>query len=152
MSTHSRIGMVLEDGQVRSVYCHWDGYPSNNGVILLENYTDAEKVKKLIDLGSISSLRENVDIPEGKVHNFDSPLDDVVIAYHRDRGEDLEIRTNKDVDDFRLDDNDAWTYLFKDGKWLVTENYSRYDENGKYLGESDKVLVPLTDEYIATHE
>ena len=27
MATRSRIAIELSDGTVKSVYCHWDGYP-----------------------------------------------------------------------------------------------------------------------------
>ncbi len=33
----------MSDGIIKSIYCHWDGYPSNNGKILLEHYNSQEK-------------------------------------------------------------------------------------------------------------
>ena len=56
MGTRSRIG-VMHGDKVKSVYCHWDGYPEYNGVVLKENYQTQEKVEQLIALGSISSLK-----------------------------------------------------------------------------------------------
>lgn len=111
--------MVQPDGSVISIYSHWDGYPSNNGKILLESYTDAEKVKELISLGSISRLAPNInpDPKKGK-HTFDNPQDDVVVAYGRDRGENPEYikpRVDKTVDDFVKSDVEEYGYLFKDG-------------------------------------
>jgi hypothetical protein len=142
MATRSRIGIENEDGSVSSVYCHWDGYPSNNGKILVDHYTDREKVKELIALGSISSLKENVAPPalppdiigirmlkEFKVlpksdHTFDTPQDDVTIAYHRDRGEDLrEARIDASLEAFEKKDNEEYGYvLTNDNVWLVTEH------------------------------
>ena len=58
MSTNSRIGYLREDGKVISIYCHWNGYTSYNGKILYKYYDTLDKVKKLIDLGSLSSLGE----------------------------------------------------------------------------------------------
>lgn len=55
MSTNSRIG-YLENGQVKSIYCHWDGYTSHNGAILLDHYDALDKVKALVDRSNISSL------------------------------------------------------------------------------------------------
>ena len=55
MATRSRIGIVKENGTVESIYCHWDGYPENNGQLLLDNY-DYEMAQGLIELGDISSL------------------------------------------------------------------------------------------------
>ena len=57
MATRSRIGIEMPDHSVISVYCHWDGYPENNGKILVEHYLDRDKVQKLIDGGGISILR-----------------------------------------------------------------------------------------------
>jgi len=82
MSTRSRIAIEKQDGTVESIYCHFDGYLSNNGEILQNHYSTKEKMKKLIELGDISSLG---DTPEETV------------AYHRDRGEDLNITSYPDV-------------------------------------------------------
>ena len=56
MATRSNIAMKTLEGKIVSVYCHWDGYVANNGKILLENYTDADKIEALVALGAISSL------------------------------------------------------------------------------------------------
>jgi hypothetical protein len=92
MATRSSIAMKTENG-IRGIYCHWDGYPEHNGKILSESYTDADKVKSLIDLGDLSSLRKDI----GQKHSFDAKysdqpelsemFDDWTTAYHRDRGE-----------------------------------------------------------------
>ena len=60
MATRSNIAMKTTTGNIVSVYCHWDGYVANNGKILLENYTDIDKIEALVALGSISSLGEQV--------------------------------------------------------------------------------------------
>ena len=57
MGTRSRIGIEMSDYTVVSSYCHWDGYPSGNGKILVEHYQNREDVQELIDGGSMSSLR-----------------------------------------------------------------------------------------------
>jgi hypothetical protein len=56
MSTRSRIGMTMPDGTVQSVYCHHDGYLKHNGLILLECYSDPEKLQELLNLGALSGL------------------------------------------------------------------------------------------------
>jgi hypothetical protein len=86
MATRSTISIKTPEGKYHKIYCHWDGYPSNNGRILKEHYTDVDKINKLIDLGDISSLSENVE-PTGD-HSYDNPQKGVVVAYGRDRGED----------------------------------------------------------------
>lgn len=87
MGTRSYIIQQTTDGKetrYHGIYCHWDGYLENNGRILFEHYNDPEKLKQLIALGDISSLRplleQNPDLPE-------TPF---TFAYHRDRGEDWE--------------------------------------------------------------
>ena len=84
MATRSRIG-ILRNNVVQSIYCHWDGYVEHHGPILLEHYNAYEKISELMNLGNISSLAPKI-APTGN-HSFDEPEDDVVVAYHRDRGE-----------------------------------------------------------------
>ena len=118
MGTRSVIGKMNKDGSIDFIHCHWDGYPDYNGIILHEAYLgNNEKIDKLLSLGDLSSLRELVDIPEGKKHSFDKPLEDVCIAYHRDRGEELNpARHANDIDDFvRLlehEDCPEYAYIF----------------------------------------
>lgn len=82
MSINSSIRIKRADGTMAGIYCHWDGYIENNGVILQLAYNTPEKVEELISLGDISSLGYYTvpnDILEAKGK--------VTIAYHRDRGE-----------------------------------------------------------------
>ena len=55
MSTRSRIGILLPDDSILSVYHHWDGYPEWLGVTLKEHYNTKEDIAKLIDGGNMSS-------------------------------------------------------------------------------------------------
>lgn len=126
MSTQSRIGYVESDGTVKSVYVHWDGYPSGNGRILLDHYDTLERVIELVSLGSLSSLREKVFPEEGTEHTFDNPQEDVCVAYHRDRGEGWNSvcpRIDKSVDDFMECGVGEYGYLFKDGRWYAVNGH-----------------------------
>ena len=87
MSTRSAIGIMDNDGKIRSVYCHFDGYPDHNGTILERHYREREKIEELLKLGSISVLAERVAPRESETHTFDKPVAGVVVAYHRDRGD-----------------------------------------------------------------
>lgn len=87
MSTRSYICKENPDGSYFGIYCHYDGYPEYNGAILAEYYSTREKVEELLQLGDISSLHEDIAPPEGVQHSWESPCPGVVIAYHRDRGE-----------------------------------------------------------------
>ena len=149
MATRGRIGMVMDDGKVASIYQHWDSYPSSLGDILLNHYKDKAKVEKLISLGDCSSVREEVDIPEGKKHTFEKPIENVTVAYGRDRGETgVEPRIDESEKDFWKSDIEEYGYLFKDGKWYVATSHGYSDENGNYIYvEADKrKVVELTDE------
>ena len=119
MATRSRIAIETTAGKVRSIYCHWDGYPGNNGKILMEHYTDKEKIINLIELGDISSLAPevNTDLP----HTFNSPVEGVVVAYGRDRKEkNIDFKSHVDVNDFFKSDIEEWGYLFtKEEVWKV---------------------------------
>lgn len=127
MATRSRIAIETKDAQgnvmVKSIYCHWDGYPSNNGKILLESYQDREKVEKLIRLGDISSLHNEVE-PSGP-HSFNDPQPGVTVAYHRDRGEDLRRpHVNHSRDAFFRSDVEEYGYLFTlEGEWLFVDGH-----------------------------
>ena len=123
MATRSRIAIETSDAfgnkVIKSIYCHFDGYLSHNGKILLENYQDRKKVEALIALGDISVLGASLE--GGDSHSFNSPDKDVVIAYHRDRGEDYRSpRVNASVEDFFNSDIEAYGYLFtEEGEWLA---------------------------------
>jgi hypothetical protein len=149
MATRGRIGIVLDNGTVASIYQHWDSYPSCLGATLLNNYKTKEKVEKLIALVDCSSVREEVDIPNGMTHTFDKPLDNVTIAYGRDRGETgIEPRLDGSEEEFWKSDIEEYGYLFKDGKWYVATSHGYEDENGNYVKPDVRKVVELTDEVI----
>ena len=119
MATRSTIWIKNDDETYDGIYCHWDGYLENNGVLLVENYQDKDKVRKLIELGSISSLHEEVDCPDG--HSFDNPVQGVVVAYHRDRNEDLCVYRNIPFE--QLDRYfEEYNYFFIGNRWKYTKN------------------------------
>jgi hypothetical protein len=74
MATRSLISIIEHKDETslsyKTIYCHFDGYPSHVGRILISEYDTADKVKSLIELGDLSCIEE------GRVQ-----------AYHRDKGE-----------------------------------------------------------------
>ena len=65
MSTNSRIGILIptdfpdssiDSARVRSIYCHWDGYPSHMGLVLHQNYGTVDLVNELLDKGDASLI------------------------------------------------------------------------------------------------
>ena len=74
MSTPSFIGILYEEGINKFVYCHSDGYPSYLGKMLLEHYNTPELATALVDLGSLSMVRERLAPDEGEMHTFDTTV------------------------------------------------------------------------------
>ena len=115
MSTNSRIAVKLGKGKYKSIYSHWDGYPSWNGKLLKENYTTLDKVIELIELGSISVLGVKVG-KKVDFDSFDSNKNKNTLAYHRDSGEVLQIDSHKTLKEIP---SEEYIYLFRNGKWYV---------------------------------
>jgi hypothetical protein len=124
MATNSRIGMEYrkEDGSlgIKSVYCHFDGYLSGVGNMLIENYATQEKVEEVVALGDISYLTEKLE-PTGP-HTFNTPEEGVTVAYHRDRGEAFHQGLHGSREDYFRKSYEYYVYLFtEDGRWLISD-------------------------------
>jgi hypothetical protein len=135
MSTRSFIGIVQEDGTVKGVYCHSDGYPSNQMPLLTENYTVAKKVDELVSLGDMSQLDRRICPPKNSKHSFDHRRKGVCVYYGRDRGEDSNaikptVIERKKLASFIKRGWYQYAYLFKDGKWKAYE-VTYPDKGGK---------------------
>jgi hypothetical protein len=123
MGTRSTIALEYADGTVDQIYCHWDGYLDHNGAILRDHYTDPFKVQKLMELGDMSSLNENI----GEAHDFDdrSAGDSQCTFYGRDRGEKgTGAKRFKDFADYEANHQyEEYEYILRqvDGKavWFV---------------------------------
>lgn len=129
MSTRSVIAVKNEDGAVSGIYCHFDGYPEGVGNTLVKHYRDASKINQLIELGSLSSLGERVAPNPGENHSFANPIDDVTVAYHRDRGDKLRFAQVWEDENKMLEDafDSCWAafcYLWKDGAWYFDQTHS----------------------------
>ena len=75
MATVSTIGLENNDGSVKYIYCHWDGYPEPVGVggMLFEHYNSRELIEEMMEGGPLSSLGKSID--------------EDTEYYRRDRGE-----------------------------------------------------------------
>lgn len=129
MSTNSRIGIVREGGTIRSIYCHFDGYPNHHEVILKSYYNTKEDVEELLDLGNLSVLGSSI----GVKHSFnDFSKKDCCTAFGRDRGDkDAEALIHGNIDEF-LEEGEEYNYLFQDNTWITYKGKSlfvRYYEN-----------------------
>lgn len=123
MATRSTISIKKSDGSFEQVYCHWDGYPSHNGFILLLYYQDIKKINKLFENGDISSLSPEVDIPKGKNHSFENKIEGVTVFYGRDRGDVIDPPPKfKNEKTFAKDGNfQEYDYVFDEisNKWFL---------------------------------
>lgn len=137
MATRSNIGIKLPTGQIRGIYCHWDGYLGHNGQILIRHYTDPDKVQALIDLGDLSVLSEKIGVkrPFDNPHqygstehqDFENQYADQCVFYGRDRGEkDCQARVYAHEAEF-IDLGEEYVYIFDHGVWYVSDHGCRLE-------------------------
>ncbi len=144
MGTRSRIG-VMHGDVLKSVYCHWDGYYDYNGRILLEKY-NSSKANQLVALGDISSLRNEIEIPEGVEHSFDNANDNITIFYNRDRGEDTSWKVAHSFNEFLGQVEDCcgeYYYIMKDGVWYAGKMFGA---GALQLTALEELLEPAKEE------
>lgn len=101
----------MPDGKVKSIYCHWDGYPEGVGRKLQRSYTDPKKVEELLSLGDISSLGEfydeeiskadwkKFDLPKEELEEFMKKQEKCTVAY-KDRGDNCPARVDDSLSAF----------------------------------------------------
>ncbi len=124
MATRSLIGIKLDNNIIKTIYCHWDGYPEHNGQLLVNNYTSPMQVEMLIEGGDLSSLGETIELSN---------------PYSR-RGDSWELIQPREVDMEHLNAvayecNAEYVYVFNDEcEWECYE----YDYTN---GELDKIEI-----------
>ncbi len=114
MGTRSTIALEYADGTVDQIYCHWDGYLEHNGELLLEHYMDPFVVQRMMGLGDMSSLDDDLD---------------GCTFYARDRGESIrKARRFKDFEDYKANhDYEEYEYILRtDGHWYVSFDINPY--------------------------
>ena len=138
MGTRSTIALEFADGTVQQVYCHWDGYLSNNGVLLRDHYTNPFILRDLIDLGDISSLKPTIGTKHA-FSQFEVPMDgeaydklygDMTTFYGRDRGETgVDSKKFVDFQDYLVRHQyEEYEYILrKDGNWYVKQHDNEYE-------------------------
>lgn len=124
-ATRSTVAIEDKKGKVHGTYVHYDGYVDGVGAILKKNFTKADKVEKLLDLGKygISSIDKSID--GGDDHTWAKPKKGETVFYGRDRGEKNNMSSEfKDRDAFldRHTEEYAYMYSVKDKKWY----YAKY--------------------------
>jgi len=129
MATRSVIAK-LDDKGVQAIYCHNDGYLSNNGKILDQHYANEVKVDNLIAQGDCSSLKDTIED---------------TIFYMRDRGEENKEATNLNNEtkllEFAFETCDAeFVYMFAYGSWYVYDNTDAIGDSSYQFIELEEAL------------
>lgn len=111
MGTRSRIACRQTNGTIRSIYCHWDGYPNGVGKMLLEHYSDYATMTRLLNRGDRSALEK---VPEEGM------------AYI-DRGDDCPAHISRSRTQLaEFDWGEEWMYLyeFETDEWFALDVYA----------------------------
>ena len=131
MATRSIIAK-LDDKGVQAIYCHNDGYLSNNGKILDQHYQNEVKVDNLIAQGDASSLKDTIED---------------TIFYHRDRGDCYEgvkaVNLNNETKllEHAFEKCDAEVvYMFAYGSWYVYDNSNAIGNSSYQFIELEEAL------------
>ena len=141
MATRSRIGLQLADGNILSVYHHWDGYPQWLGVTLNEKFNTREKVAELIDGGDISCCDSDSDWNLNKVENH--------VQYYNDRGDNTEPRLDSNFDDY-VKNGEEYAYVFTlDHVWECYAIDRNYDDDYNVTDVNVKVEIIPSEEVAA---
>ena len=141
MATRSRIGLQLADGNILSVYHHWDGYPQWLGVTLNNKFNTREKVAELIDGGDISCCDSDSDWNLNKVENH--------VQYYNDRGDNTEPRLDSNFDDY-VKNGEEYAYVFTlDHVWECYAIDRNYDDDYNVIGVNVKAETIPSEEAVA---
>ena len=136
MATRSVIA-VLEakgiggaDDTIKAIYCHNDGYLSNNGKILDQHYRDEDNINQLLAEGDCSSLKDTISD---------------TIFYARDRGEDnkeaVTLKDETELLEYAFQQCDAEVvYMFAYGTWYVYDNSTTIGDASYQFIELDEAL------------
>jgi len=141
MGTRSTIALEFADGTVQQVYCHWDGYLDHNGKILQEYYSDPFKLRELIDLGDLSSLRPEIgekhafsqfELRAEEVAGYKLLTENMCTFYGRDRNESgVSAKKFKDFADYRANHQyEEYEYILRacgdKAVWFVADHNDTY--------------------------
>lgn len=84
MGTHSIIAKQIGEDKYLTIFCHYNGYPDDNGATLLKHYNTPERVDALFALGDLEILREKTEPSPQTPHTADAPQPGVTVAMRRD--------------------------------------------------------------------
>ena len=138
MATRARIGYVLKDDSIVSVYHHWDGYPEWLGNILNKHYNEDSKVRELIDGGNMSSCYTNTDDETGEI------VEPHVNYYGGDDEAPRHFQTLSALTDY--DCGEEFLYLWFMNTWNCYAYKKTYDDDYNTVSTTlSPVVIPDTD-------
>ena len=122
MGTRSNIAYQRPNGQVVVAYCHWDGYPEYNGVMLNKHYNNQKKAEELANQGYVSSLKPTIKETLDDRANIEPPT-----IYHS---------AHTFYNDVQFDIE--WIYLFKNNQWYVAKHDRTFDDEYRCVDKGIK--------------
>ena len=110
MSTRSMIAVQDADGACYAVYCHFDGYVSHMGDMLVCNFNSMEKAADLVNEGELRSIMPSED--GVKLTHFEEDFEKREIEYYNNVEEMLNLFKSSDREYIYLwdDEVEAWKY------------------------------------------
>lgn len=115
MSTRSTIGLLQPDGTVKAIYVQYDGHPDSQGLILETNYISTAHVEKLLALGDLLHVGEELGNPQ----DVNKPVPGTCVAFARDGRQEMSSATIfEDMEKWLVDFNGCdFAYLFDGREW-----------------------------------
>lgn len=148
MATRSIIGILHDNNTIESIYCHFDGYPSNTGYFLLTYYNTKQKVLDLISKGDLSSIATSFDWNEKELPKINNKIQ-LTPRHYSKRKDQPEPSTRPIVHDIQIkffDDlmGEEFKYLYipedrKDALFTGWKCWNVQDRENRYL-----VNIPKT--------
>ena len=129
MATRSNIAYQRPNGQVVVAYCHWDGYPEHNGVMLNQHYDNQKKAEELANQGYFSGIKETLaESLSDRANEFPPVIYHSAHTFYNDIESEIE-----------------YVYLFKNGQWYVAKHKVAYDDEYRCIqqGITENDLQPL---------
>lgn len=133
MSTRSMIAIQDADGACYAIYCHFDGYVSHMGDMLVRHFNSDEKAADLVNEGELRSLMEDAN-GEVVLEHFEADFDKREIEYYDNAVDMLNAFVSSDREYIYLWDDEVEAWVYRNIRWT---------ENGKHLSEWKFVVETL---------
>lgn len=124
MGTKSNIAYEQADGKVIVSYCHYDGYPKNNGRLIYKHYNNKAKAKELANVGYLSGLKSTIaESIKDRVHQHKPKVYDNMRQYLND--------VNWHIEYAYIYGEEMEQWYILDDMMKVGDDYKNIDQNFK---------------------